>query len=478
MPRMAVRSFIFLVTLAVVGAGLGPQAARAAGLDSRIADLLTDPQLKNASVSISVVEITAAGPRAVYGHNAQMPLAPASCTKLLTTAAAFEKYGPNATFKTQLYQMGDDLLLVGSGDPGLGDSALCAQAGWPVTHTFDTWAQHLKAAGVTHYRDLIIDDHVFDDQFVHPDWPKDQLLAWYEAGVGGLNFNDNCLDWRPVVTGGQISVELIPPNSYATVTNKATRGAKNQVWMWRPAGSAQFELRGTVAATAVSPASVSVDDPGLWTGTVLHDALSRAGVTGSGTVRRADKPAGPAVLLATNETKLMAIIGRANTDSINMMAEALCKRLGYDQTGRPGTWQAGTAAVEAYARSIGVPAGLVDLQDGSGMSARDRAAAQAFTTVLAHIAQRADGQVFLDTLAVPGEGTLRRRFVGSPLAKRVRAKTGHISEVSCLAGILTVPQTGGASRRFAFAILCNGYKGNVNGWQEKVVAAVDAWGRG
>jgi D-alanyl-D-alanine carboxypeptidase/D-alanyl-D-alanine-endopeptidase (penicillin-binding protein 4) len=181
------------------------------------------------------------------------------------------------------------------------------------------------------------------------------------------------------------------------------------------------------------------------------------------------------VLLATNETSLLAIIGRANTDSINMMAEALCKRLGYDATGRGGTWQSGTAAVEAYARSLGVPAGLVDLQDGSGMSARDRVAAEAFTTVLAHIAQRADGQTFLDTLAVPGEGTLRRRFAGSPLADRVRAKTGHISGVSCLAGILTVPQAGGASRRFAFAILCNGYKGNVNGWQEKVVAAVDAW---
>ena len=82
--------------------------------------------VKGASVGVSVVEVKPGGAAVeLYAHNANLPLGPASNCKLLTTAAAFEKYGPKATFKTILYKAGDDLLLVGGGDPGLGDAKLC-----------------------------------------------------------------------------------------------------------------------------------------------------------------------------------------------------------------------------------------------------------------------------------------------------------------------------------------------------------------
>jgi D-alanyl-D-alanine carboxypeptidase/D-alanyl-D-alanine-endopeptidase (penicillin-binding protein 4) len=158
-----------------------------------------------------------------------------------------------------------------------------------------------------------------------------------------------------------------------------------------------------------------------------------------------------------------------------MMAEALCKRLGHDATGQPGSWENGTAAVMKYARGCGVAAESISMDDGSGLSAKNRISAKAFTTVLAHVAASADGEQFVASLAEPGEdGTLKKRFVGMAVAKGIHAKTGHISGVSTLSGYIDV-KTATGSRRFVFSILCNKYVGNVNPLQDQMCEAIYQW---
>jgi serine-type D-Ala-D-Ala carboxypeptidase/endopeptidase (penicillin-binding protein 4) len=448
----------------------------AAPLASSLNALMGDPSVKGAQVSINIVEITPNGPTELYSHNPSLPLAPASNVKLLTTGAAFEKYGPKAAFRTLLYRAGNDLIVVGSGDPALGDPKLCAEAGWTVTTLFQQWAGQLQKVGVKSYGDLIVDDSVFDQQFIHPAWPEDQLLSWYEAPVGGLNFNDNCLDWLPTVTARGVGAQLIPPTTYVSLTNKAKRGGETRAWLWRPSDHNTFELRGTIAANGHEPESVTIVEPGLWSGTVIRDTLASAGVASTGTVRRstfgAAAPPGTAPqLIATFETPLLSILKRANKNSVNLMAEALCKRLGHDTTGKPGTWADGTAAVRAYVTGLGVPADSVTLDDGSGLSPANKVSAAAFTTVLAHVAARPDGDLFVNTLAIPGEdGTLQHRFKGMRCAKGVHAKTGHISGVSTLSGYLDV-----GSRRFAFSILTNNKVGNANPWQDRICQTLWDW---
>jgi len=453
-------------------------SASAAPLTAAINALLGEASVKNAQVGISIVEITPQGPVNVYAHNPTLPLAPASNVKLLTTAAAFEKYGPQATFRTFLYRAGTDLLVVGSGDPGLGDAKLCAAAGWKPTTVFEQWAAQLQKAGIKSYGNLLVDDSVFDQQFLHPAWPENQRLSWYEAPVGGLNFNANCLDWIPALTAHGVGAQLIPPTTYVSLANKATRGSATRAWLWRPPDSNAFELRGTIAATGHAAESVTIVEPVLWTATVIRETLAAAGVPATGTVRRATlaglHAAGTEpVLVASYETPLLSVLARANKNSLNMMAEALCKRLGYDATGRAGTWASGTAAVRAYVVGLGVPAPSVALDDGSGLSDANQVSAQAFTTVLAHVAARPDGQLFVNTLAVPGaEGTLERRFKGLPCAKGVHAKTGHISGVSTLSGYLDV-----GPRRFAFSLLTNEKTGNANPWQDHICQIVWDWAK-
>ena len=420
----------------------------------------------------------------MFSHDGTTPLGPASNCKLLTTAAAFEKYGPAASFKTYLYQVGPDLLLVGGGDPGVGDAKLCARGETPTT-VFEDWAARLKQAGITQCRDLIVDDRVFDDQWVHPNWPADQRLDWYSAPVGGLNFNANCLDWIPKLSRNSVTVELIPDTSYVSVVNKATKGATTVVSLVRPAQSNRFQLNGTVAASGTSPYSVPIYDPGMWTGTILRDVLARAGIQPNGQIRRVQtvERFAEATLLATHETPILSVLKRANTNSLNMMAECLCKRLGYDATGKPGSWASGTTAVEAYVTGLGAKADWVSLDDGSGLSNKNRVAAKAFTTVLAHVACRPDGEKFIGTLAEPGdEGTLEKRFKGLSVAGHVRAKTGHINGVSALSGYILTGKPGidspATARTFAFSILVNKKSGNVNPWQDQVCQAIFDWANG
>ncbi len=468
------------VIVSVAASLLLAAAARADSLDARLNTLLGAALVKNASVSLDVIEITAKGPVRLFGHNAEMPLGPASNTKLLTTAATFEKYGPDASFKTTLYLSGEDLVLVGGGDPALGDATLSPEE--RLTAPFVAFAQQLKKANITHYRNLVLDDRVFDQQWVHPRWPTDQRLNWYEAGVDGLNFNCNCLDWLPTLGKSGVGIKLMPETRYVSVTNSAKPGKSTVISLLRPATSNVFQLRGTVAANppaGADPYSVPVYDPGLWTGSVLRDVLEEEGISATGEVRRvtAEEKIPAGTLVATHDTPILTTLKRANTNSINMMAECMCKRLGHDATGKPGSWENGTAAVEAYAKSVGVDPAWVSLDDGSGLSNRNKVAARAFTTVLAHVAARPDGEAFIDTLARPGEdGTLLKRFKGMAVAPHVRAKTGHITGVSTLSGYIETGDAGG--RRFAFSILVNKYQGNVNPWQDQVCQAIYGWATG
>lgn len=91
-----------------------------------INSLEKDTQFKHAAISMYVVE-TKTG-KLFFDKNAELGLVPASCQKIITSAAAFELLGNNYRFKTELGYDGEikdstlngNLYIVGYGDPTLG----------------------------------------------------------------------------------------------------------------------------------------------------------------------------------------------------------------------------------------------------------------------------------------------------------------------------------------------------------------------
>jgi D-alanyl-D-alanine carboxypeptidase/D-alanyl-D-alanine-endopeptidase (penicillin-binding protein 4) len=259
------------------------------------------------------------------------------------------------------------------------------------------------------------------------------------------------------------------------VGNKCVSGNDNAVWLSREIGTESIVLRGEIDRANAEPISVTVHEPPALVATVLHDALKRAGVgvppNPAAATSRIDLSDGWEVL-AVHQTRLRDVLWRANKDSMNLYAEAMCKRLGAHATKQPGSWANGTAAVAAYLQSIGVPPEQFKIVDGCGLARGNRLSPAALIRVLEHEALGKNADVYLASLAVAGvDGTLKSRFTRGGEGQ-VIGKSGFIDGVSSLTGFAADAQ----GRRVAFSILFNGIDKGTNSKakaiQEQIVRAI------
>lgn len=468
-----------------------------ADLESDVRSLLRSADLGDTVVAVSVAELTPRGPETLVDIQADRPLAPASNMKLLTTAAALEAFGPDHAFETRLSLVSPpgggapSLLVTGSGDPGFGDNRLLSETGLGPDDLVDRWVEAARATGQTRFAELRIDDSVFDREFVHPDWPADQLDKWYCAEVAGLNFNENCIDvlYAPGPTRNSppvVKVFPLSPELAAVSRNRARTGDDDAFWVSRPRDGNAFTFRGTVKDTRVDPLHVTVHDPPMFFGGYLAHRLREAGLE-VGEVVRGTPPAGASVRpLHRVRTTLAGVLDRTNRNSQNLFAEALLKSLGHAKSGEPGSFASGSAAAKRFLQTAlpDIDLSGVVVTDGSGLARTNRLTTRVLVGLLAHTAAASPeaAGLYRSSLAELGQsGTLLRRG-GDVEASRVYAKTGYILQVSGLSGYLVFPARSGSGadteRVYAFSMLFNGFKpplsnGSMKNVQDRILALLD-----
>ena len=427
------------------------------GLAGRIERLISQlPQ----STQVGIVVLNVDDGSVWFSHEPNRPLKPASVMKLFVMAAAIEHLGPDFAFTTEVYLHDDELWIRGGGDPGLGDERLAKRRGEQVMSVLDDWASRLRSRGVKSVRRIVVDDSIFDREFRHPDWPPDQSQRWYQAPVGGLNFNDNCLDARIVVGGQRIELELVPPLPESFLDNRLKRGSKNTAIINRLPDSDVFVLSGSVAKS-VQLEPISVRRPAVFFGHALRQALESGGIrAGDAVVRRAisQDALNSATRIAVQRTSLSEILWRIGVFSQNLFAECTLKALGAygpggAKRGSAGSWAEGLTVLRATVETLGIDLSGAVLRDGSGLSHKNRVSAAQVVELLRIMRRHRHSRLLLDNLASLDDiGTLRRRFREPVLPGTLRAKTGSIRDVSALAGYLERP----GSNTIAFAILING----------------------
>ncbi len=412
------------------------------------------------NLGASVIDLESG--REIYEHDGSALLIPASNMKLVVMAAAIDRLGPEYSFATVLAIRDTDLVVIGGGDPTIGDELLCRQRGQSITHLFHAWASALKESGIRQIPgDIVIDDSIFDQNFVHPNWPENQYQAWYEAPVGGLAMNENCI--QALVTPGEpgqpANISLVPGNTLISIDNKTQTGAKQTVTVMRPRDSDSLVVRGTVARQGLLE-KVTVRDPGLFFGSVLKTVLATDGIrVGGKVVRRRVRLENGMVpkdchLVHVHRTPIADALARCGKDSRGMMAEALLKTLGAQQFGL-GSWDHGRSVVHQFLRDINVPSSEIKMDDGSGLSRHNRLSPAASTRILRHMFTSTPErfELFRDSLAVAGvDGTLLKRFRAADTKGRIFAKTGYIDGVWSLAGYVRTA----SDQWLAFAIFANG----------------------
>jgi len=140
--------------------------------------------------------------------------------------------------------------------------------------------------------------------------------------------------------------------------------------------------------------------------------------------------------------------------SQNWFAEMLLKVLGRG-FGDGGSWDGGLAVEESFLTdSVGIPAEAFSLEDGSGLSSGNLVSPTAFAQLLRYMWSHPRHGAFLRALPRSGErGSLRTRFVGTPLEGRVVAKTGSIQHVNSLSGYIERPRGG----PLVFSVIANNH---------------------
>ncbi len=473
--RVAGRTRAMAAILVVLLAALPALADLQRALERAIAQ----SGLDGLDVGVCVVDLRTG--RRVAEIDAYDPLIPASNMKLLTSATALMTLGDSFMFDTRFLLVGDTLVVVGSGDPGLGDPALLSDLPEPmdVDELLDFIADAILRAEPRAIREIVIDDRVFDRETVHKDWPREQLQYYYCAEVGGLNFHLNIVNVfaRDTSLNQPARIVLEPDASSIEIENKTQTAAKrtpagrphqSAISISREGDRNRWRVSGEVSRPVGAPTAVR--DTAIVFGELLAERLEQRGVEiGSAhelpgeAVRRiaeGERYDGDPILVI--KTPIAEVLRRCNTDSYNLHAEALFKRIGYHFTGESGSWVLGAAGMRTeLTKAIG-PTALDGLRisDGSGMSRQNKIAPATLTSLLTHmhaISDESARTLFRDSLARSGEGTLRRGFLSpSALQHDILAKTGYLNHVRTISGYV-VPK-GGTEPVAAFSILMNGFK--------------------
>lgn len=458
----------------------------------QVQDMIRGYDLGNTVAAIYILDLN--DKTELASINADRLMMPASNMKLITTAAALEIFEPDFKFATKLCLTSDSdtdgppdtiVLVRGDGDPAFGDPKVLEKHELEPEQLLGEWVDAAKKAGVANVDQLIVDDRVFDRQFVHPSWPGDQLTRHYCAQVAGINFHNNVVHVYPLPRkiGKTPRIVLRPIAPFAQTSNFAVTAAKDSFWIDRKLGTNLFKFGGGVATRRSEPLRITVHDPSIYFAHLLADRLTKAGIPVAETRRVGDGEILPdGRVLYEARTTLHEVLTRCNSQSQNLYAEALLKRMGRAYTGAPGTWSNGASAVRHFlGKRLGTAAAVLSIADGSGLSRDNHVTTRLVVKLLQNMYEdRKLGFDYIQTLAVGGEtGTLKKRF-RRPLTGKVYAKSGYINGVSALSGYLLLPgaEPGAPHHAIAFSLVFNEINkpvpiSTVTTVQERIVALVD-----
>lgn len=346
--------------------GLPSQPAALAA--PRLASQVSCPSLQQRLLGVigseaSAWSVSVADPsgRLLADVNGLQPRVPASNQKLLSTAFALDRLGPDFRLSTQLWRLSDGTLrLTGQGDP-----------------------------------DLAV--------------PQLQRFAKLVATTSG---------------GQPVRLELAEMPSQAWWP---------QTWAYGDRGTSYGPPVTRLAITS-NVIQEAVMNPPARLRTLLGRALTQQGARADVSLIDANAPLPRDAVLVHEEpsTTMQGLLSLANTESHNFTAEVLLRSAA-------GTWNldAAARAETDWLSSQGLPMQGVRIYDGSGLSRTNRLTSRFLAALLLHMDQHPYGRDFVASMAIAGQrGTLRHLYNGTTLDGRLFAKTGTLTGVRSISGVL------------------------------------------
>ena len=466
-----------------------PDPVAVEGLEEALRQLLRDEAMRDVRFGFALRDL--ASGEMLCEHRANEGYITASNMKLISSAVALRTLGPEFRFETRLVGVGaqkgtvfeGDLVLVGSGDPTLGATVFEKEG---VTAPFRRMAVALAKAGIREVRGRVLgDDDAHAEELMGHGWDWSYHADWYAAQIGGLCFNENCIDvvLDAGASGSKPRVRLEPDTSYVTLRNDLTtareaskaRGVHLEPRArWQPH---RAERQPRAEHQEQARLGERPQPHGLRGDGVARDPRERGHPRAWRRLRPRRGPRRAPGACGGQDRLGRASFARAAEDRAIRSTSAAKTSTPSSSCAppppRPGVRGpmsvAAKHAKEVLRDSSASTRSAMVLADGSGLSRLNLVKPRQLVALLAGMHASEHREDYVASLPVAGvDGTLRRRFGGeNPARGRVRAKTGYVSRTVALSGY--VPRRGKAP--LAFSILVNDFVGP----SSRIKALVDAF---
>jgi serine-type D-Ala-D-Ala carboxypeptidase/endopeptidase (penicillin-binding protein 4) len=420
-----------------------------------IADAIRRAELPPESVGIYVHELGSGA--VVAALHPDTPFNPASTMKLVTSNAALELLGPTFSWKTQAFVDGrlqgdvlrGDLVIKGSGDPKL------------VLESLWLFLRKLRAKGIRDIQgNLILDRSIFEEV------PEDAAafdgdpLKPYNVGPDALLLNYKALALRFIPDEAHRKAEVLvdpPLQQYPVQPPPLVKGECGD-WRLRlqPAlepGGARFAGGYPLACGEkgwyVHPYQISHV---RYFELVFRRMWKDMGGQLRGEVRPGILPQSASLVTDWESAPLSEVIRDINKYSNNVMARQLLLTLAYKAYAQPANTERGGAVVRAWLASKGIPAPELVIENGSGLSRRERISAATLGRMLAASFHSPTMPEFMSSMPLVGfDGTMRSRLKDRSVAGRAHIKTGLLTDVRAVAGYVLAA----SGKRYVVTCLVN-----------------------
>jgi D-alanyl-D-alanine carboxypeptidase/D-alanyl-D-alanine-endopeptidase (penicillin-binding protein 4) len=398
------------------------------------------------------------GGREVAALHADQRLNPASVTKVFTAALAIDRLGAERKLVTTVALAGGEgdqaLRVTGSGDPSL------------VSADLADLARCVREAGVTSASRLVVDPGPFTRDTVPPAYDRKQGDAAYRAGVAGFQVDLNAIQVtvRPGKPGAAAEVDVAPRSDWVRVENSAVTSGPQVKKRKRLAittvqedGRLVVRVTGTFRGKEPYATFRRVPDPAAGAAWAMTAALRAAGVEVAGEPRAGSTPADAKVLCRHESAPLADVLKPMLKESLNPIAESLLRLAGARDSSGPVGFGEGVDALAAFLKDrVGLKPDAFRFANGSGLYDANEVSPRAVARLLRYVRETAAMAAVIDALPVAGaDGTLKKRFIKTPLSGKVRAKTGTLDDVVSLAGYADLPD----GRVLEFAVMIGAGKG-------------------
>ncbi len=409
-------------------------AAAAARLPPEIHAALERAKLPPESLVVVVQEVGSSRSRLAW--RADVPVNPASLTKLLTTYAALDLLGPAWAWSTPVWLQGTvadgvldgNLVIKGSGDPKLVPERL-----WLLL-------RRVQQLGVREIKgDIVLDRSAFNVPEQSPaDFDGEPLRPYnVRADALLLAYRSVLLSFTPDAVRGVALVGVDPPLAGVQADTSVPLGA-GPCADWRGELKADFSDPTRLRLAGSFPVScgekawpLAYAEPRSYNDRMVSALWRDMGGKLSGSVRDGVAPA-TAPAFTSVSPALSEVVREINKFSNNVMAQQLFLTLGLNRGGS-GSPEASREVLRRWLNErLGRAAEGVVIDNGSGLSRETRLSAQQLARLLQSAWASPVMPELMASLPVTGtDGTLVR---SKATPGRAHLKTGSLRDVAGVAG--------------------------------------------